>query len=243
MIGAQMVTKPDDTKDDDKAPQAAPPATAPVDSGPSSAQDNAPPAKAEKPQEPSVADILARPEVAAEIARARRDAAEKAAEKARKDALAEAEEKAKREKMDEVARLRLEVKEAAEKAAKAEAAAIEAAMERDLAAELVKAGRKLTDPKAYEYIRFRVLQEVDATAPGKSVGETVSKVIEDSPWLFQQPAAAPESVMAPPKQPATASPERATATKPQTKPTEAVDTMRMTRQEFAEYKRRMHGIH
>ena len=220
-------------------------------------------AQAANPTMP-IEQVLKLPEVQAQIAKA----AKEAAEKARQRAIEEMRKQAEREKMDEVERLRLEKEELAAKAKEAEQRAIEATLERDLVSSIVSMGVRPQDENALEFIRYKAFQKVREN-DGMPMSVAVKEVVEACPWVLKQeqpaaPAQQPQAQQqaegtAPPapqpQYPQTVQPQQvqpttvpamqpaATQQPAQQQPPQPVDVLKMSREEYAEYVRRVHNYH
>lgn len=202
-----------------------------------------------------IAQVLKLPEVQAEIAKAARKAAQEAKEKA----IEEMRKQAEREKMDEVERLKLEKAEIEAKAKEAEQRAIEATLERDLVSAIVALGVRPQDENALEFIRYKAFQKAKEN-DGMPMSVAVKEVIDACPWVLKkdepaatsntpnvQPSAAqaapqyPQQV--PPRQPTTApmAPQTSQPAQPAVNP--PVDTLKMSKEEYQNYLRRVHNFH
>lgn len=214
-----------------------------------SAPESAPspePVSAEPPKPEALDAILGRDDVRAEIRKAAKLAASRAVEEEKERAHKEAE----RAKMEEVDRLRLEKQEAEQAAEAAREKVRGVERERDLAAALVASNVALADAAAMDFLRFKVLAEVDSD-PDLAVSDAVARVLGSHAYLMKTPEAPPvassESTenrpVAPQDRPNTAPVEKATQAPAAKESPPGVDVMKMSRQEYEEHRRRLHGIH
>ncbi len=193
------------------------------------------------PEPPKLADVLQNPEIKAHLYAETKKAAASAVE-----AHKAAEEKAaSRAKMDEVERLKLEMREATDKQVQAEARATEAVLERDLANVLVTRGDRLQDEKALEYVKFQAFKLVEANE-GMAMDVAVTQIVGESPWLLSSSTPAPSgeaAAQAPVVRPSTGSHPKETTAPPAQEPSKGVDVLSMSRSQYEEYRRKTHNLH
>lgn len=222
------------------------PSAAPTPAAPSAAAPAPAPAQAPTPKPMSVDEMLANPAIQAELNKRAKLAAKQAQEEATEAARVAAE----RAKMEETERLKLEKREADEKAAAANARAVSAERERDLGTVLVTRAIQLQDTAALDFVRHQAFAKVEGD-PNLSMDQAVSQVLDAHKYLIRSdapapaPAAspAPAQPAAPPQRPSTAPSGKATQTPAGAAPTKGVDVTKMSRAEYEEYKRETHQIH
>lgn len=218
---AQVTTETVDTLSD-PAPKSAPD---PAKAEPA-AQDTPEP---EESDEPDMSD----PKI--------RMAAARAAKKARQDALQEAEAKAKQEAeraaMDELTRTKAELAEARDRAAKAEQATTAAKREAEFSDAVLAAGYQLAGGQAPAFLRAAVA-DLLAADDTLDTPTAVARAVKANPFLVKQPGAATEQ----PRGASTATGPKVPAAPAAKQPGPPVDVMKMTPEEYREYRQQTHGV-
>lgn len=237
---------------------ATPPATppAPAAGTPALTPPATPPAPVTPPA-PSGADMLAHPDVVAEIRR--QNAATEA--RIRAEEADKATKAAERAKMEEADRLRAEKTDAETASAAAAVATKDAERSRDIYKGLAITEQRLVDENAMEYVKGLVEARVKG---GETIDAAVKKVFETHPYLVKPataPAAAATATSAAtgggtatgatvagaatgegtPATPPAGAPPKVTSVPAADTPKPPVDVMKMTPQEYRQYKRDTYG--
>lgn len=164
-----------------------------------------------------------------------------AKEQGRKEAEAAAKQKAEREAMDEASRLRIEKEEAAAQAAQHAQALAESQVNLGIANTLLHNKFILSDPNNLEFLQFQVTNARRAN-PTLTAEEATVEVLEKHSYLVrtaETPKVETPRVEAPPTTVAAAPPKTTQTTTPPAAP--KVDTLNMSKKEYAEYTRKTHG--
>lgn len=241
-----------ETNTPEESPEVSTAESTPEESAPTeavSASESAPepePVREEPPKPEPLDAILGRDDVRAEIRKAAKIAASRAIEEEKERAT----EEARRAKMEEVERLRLEKQEAEQAAKDAAARVLGIERERDLASALVASGVSLVDGSAMDFLKFKAIEAADAD-PDLPISEAVARVLKANSYLVKprgEPAeSATQSVenqpVAPQDRPNTAPVSKATQAPASKESPAGLDVLKMSRQEYEEHRRQLHGIH